>query len=83
MKAHDERNLTLSSFFLEVPLFGRKKLANFLLQRGPLGPEKKKSEFNFWVSFEKRTYLLAVLLTIGLYNVLIYEQLMEGDGRLR
>jgi len=52
VKAHDERNLTLSSFFLEVPLFGRKKLANFLLQRGPWGPEKKKSVFKMEVDKE-------------------------------
>ena len=37
----------------------------------------------FWVSFEKRIYLLALILTIGLYNVFIYEPIMEGDGRFK
>ena len=37
----------------------------------------------FLVSFEKRIYLLALILTIGLYNVFIYEQVMEGNGRFK
>jgi hypothetical protein len=35
------------------------------------------------VSFERRIYLLALRITIGLYNVFIYAPIMEGDGRFR